>query len=1047
MNKIYRIIWSSVSGSWTVASELTKSNKKSGTCLSKAGVIGSILLFSGFSAVVYADECKVRQSTGLWSVAAGTTCEITGQSKQFTLGLNDKGLGLTNSTVNVIGDGNLDIDGRIFSVNNFQRYLSKGIDLYNSSLTANDLHVNLFSDDPGKAASVMGIRVSTGANLAARDVTSTVVYTGESTNNNSYNASYGGNPSGLSYAMGMASSKGATTKTTQATVHDATLSITNTPATNIGADNAVTDQLVGLYVAGDDTSTKANAVFTSTGKVTVNAYDSSVPSSQSKGDPDYRADYIVGIAVSGAGSKINLHDSDVTLGKSGQYSSALKIGRLQETSSSGGDIASDGHMVLNSTAESTAPTVRLVADNSKLIADYDGSSSDIQSGSTAILFGNEDHFIKNVSTKPKEEALMNLITIRKEAKDQEVRLKDAKVTTTANDASLFVTQAGVTNAQLTITGAGSEVKAADNGWLTEVEDPSKWDGKQASMTFNLDNKAVAEGQMTTSGTSTLDVNVTNDAVWRLKPKGDLSEQASNLTNLNLSSGGVLDASAYSTSAGVADYTIKVPQFNNDGGVIMLSTGKYKNTLTIDGDYAGSNGAAVQVNAFDTQGAPADPAVLHITGSATGQTVIHAQDASNLNGDINENKNKLNSALTIQIDQDSPADVFIGDAATTGAGLAQLTSTVDENGKQVYYWTLNTKPDNGSTDGSGSIDGSGATNGSGSAHGSSGHHGGGHGGGKDIYAAPVAGYVVMPRVNAEQNYAAIATLQQRRAEGSNTPDWVRTFGQHLAQDGKTRLNMNSDIYGFQFGHDFRDEVSDQGNRSVTGAYVVYSHADTDFSDRYRAVNAQVVADKYTGKGKSDLAGIGITNTWYMANGSYVDVLGQVSYLHDKYEGRDGSRKSQNGWSGALSAEAGHGFGIGSLGNSNWILEPQAQLIYQYVNLHHFNDGIRQVDQNNQQALRGRVGARLAMNRSHDQNLPQSFYLLANVWHDFINPNGVDIGADRIKERYSRSWGELGLGTQIPVMKNGAVYGDGGYQHDFGSTKRHGWRGNLGFKLSW
>ncbi|EFH9140699.1 hypothetical protein GEN98_26360, partial [Escherichia coli] len=65
---------------------------------------------------------------------------------------------------------------------------------------------------------------------------------------------------------------------------------------------------------------------------------------------------------------------------------------------------------------------------------------------------------------------------------------------------------------------------------------------------------------------------------------------------------------------------------------------------------------------------------------------------------------------------------------------------------------------------------------------------------------------MPRVNMEQGYSTVATLHERRGENmalawnAATPadgqTWGRLLGEHLKQDGKTRLDVHTDTYGFQ-----------------------------------------------------------------------------------------------------------------------------------------------------------------------------------------------------------------------------------------------------------
>ena len=96
-------------------------------------------------------------------------------------------------------------------------------------------------------------------------------------------------------------------------------------------------------------------------------------------------------------------------------------------------------------------------------------------------------------------------------------------------------------------------------------------------------------------------------------------------------------------------------------------------------------------------------------------------------------------------------------------------------------------------------------------------------------------------------------------------------------------------------------------------------------------------------------IGGYSTWYGANGSYVDLVGNVSALRNKYNSTDGEKGSQNGFGAGISLEAGYPWQIGS---SNWQIEPQAQLAYQYTRLNSFNDGVRDFSEFNY-SLQGTV----------------------------------------------------------------------------------------------
>lgn len=985
MNKIHKTVWNASSGSWVAASELTKTQGKSSQLNSLAKAALGLMLFSGFGATAYAAECTMNDQ-GHWHIS-NSQCDIQGQVNNTQLG-KETGLSLDNSIVNIGGDGNLTINGT--SQNSDQNnYHSAGIELNNTShLSLNDLNVNIKPGEQQKTNTVTGISMGGGSHLTAKNVNVNVVYAGENPNVNRGNA--------LSYGMYI-SGNDAAKKQTLVNIENANIEITNTVDSDAGKFGLMPYALSGMRVISENRPGNAAQVKVS-GKLTINAYDSSKNNS---------ADYITGIYVSGRQSKVYLYDSDITIGKSGQHSSALKIGKNRNNDNGGGEIHSIGHMNLDTTAAEDAPTVRLVASGTKLIANYASSSSTIKSANTAILFGSWDYLDRNTST------------------GQEVALNNAKITTTSKDKSLILVNAGVNKAKMTLQGAASEATAADNGWLVEVEDPSKYMNNETGLTLTLADHAVAKGLMNVSGEGKLDVNVQDGATWQLQAKNDLDEQRTSVSSLNLINGGVLDASKPKAGQTGSDYIVHVPLLNNDGGVINLAGGSYQNKLTVEGDYQGGNGAVVKVNTLwntpgSIDGADSKSDVLHITGTASGTTTVQAigadGNANIIDGSIQQAKTQLNTVPVVQVDKGGQAGAFVGEAKTNSAGMAQLTSSVTANGGRDYFWSLTAKDEH-----TGQV--------------------------SDIYASTVAGYVAMPRVNMEQNYSMIGTQAERQnrdlTQSQQGTVWSRAFGQHVRQSGKERLDLDTDIYGFQIGRTFLDRSVGTDGRQLVNGYVGYSHADTDFGDQYRAVNGVVVGDKYTGKAKTDMASLGVNTTYYTAKGSYVDMLGQVSYLHNKYDARNDVRHNQNGWGAAVSAEVGHQFTLSE--KAGWSLVPQAQLVYQYVDLSNFNDGIREVDQNDQHSVRGRIGGKVAYKTEQQQ--ADTFYAVANVWHDFVKMRSVEIGADAIRENYANSWGEIGLGVQLPVYKNSLIYGDTRYQHDFGSHKRAGWHGSIGFKYNW
>lgn len=1007
MNKVYKLVWSNSLNIWVVCSELGRKTKSS----SKASILVGIgLLGILLSPVTFAAECAVNAS-GIWTIN-GTACQITEQNKTVDVGWQSVlGLGSRANehvTVNKVDGslGDLTINATTSSPR-YTRYDSSGISLKNkSSLNANDITVNIKAGEPGKSTSVFGLSAWGGATVNANKLTVDALHANESTafGDRGADESYG-----IQVGTAILGEDNNLSETSKVIVKDADITVTNTANSTKGF--LAPYQMSGIRVIRNENNTGSNAIFESTGKLKIDIKDSSTSGS---------GDYVTGIYISGEDNKVILNDSEITLGKSGQYSSALKIGKGRNTGAGGGLIESQGNMVLDTTAESTAPTVRLIGTGSKLNADYDNSSSEIKSANTAILFGTYDYTTLFKST------------------EQEANFKDAKINTTSTNSSLVLVNAGVTGAKLNVKGSESLLTAASNGWLVEVENPSKWASNKAALSFSLDDQAKAQGLMNVSGASTLDVNVSNGAIWELKSKADLAEQRSTLTSFNLTNGAVLDAATNLTSTDAAEYFVNVPLFNNDSGIISLDNSKYQDILTIEGNYKGSGNATVKMNTIwnapgDELGTNSASDVLRIKGTATGMTTVVPVSANGtlnlIDGNVQQLQTVINTIPVIYVEQ-AGSQAFQGSARTTGISQVQLAmrNNQDTNADE-YFWTAKAKDKD-----------------------------------VDIYNPETSGYVQMPVANMELGYTTLATLHERRGENqtlawdecgtcvndNNGQSWGRIVGSHLDLEGKNRFNMSGEQYLVQIGHDFIiHENIEKQSRNHTGAYISYGRSDIDFEDRYRAINGQIVSNKKTGNGKTDAFSLGLYNTYYDKNGSYLDLIGQVSHLRNTYETAGLNDVKQNGIGAAFSAEIGRPYALTKHIDSEagWLIEPQAQLTYQYLGLDSFKDDIRNIDQNDQHGLRGRLGVRVAHNSEAKSLRTNTVYFTANVLHDFLDQKDINIGPDSIRENYNNTWGSVGIGVQKPVSQHSYLYADVRYEHSFTSDKRESYKGTVGLKFTW
>ena len=499
----------------------------------------------------------------------------------------------------------------------------------------------------------------------------------------------------------------------------------------------------------------------------------------------------------------------------------------------------------------------------------------------------------------------------------------------------------------------------------------------------------------------------------------------------------------------------------NGGIITLANQSYSDKLTIEGNYEGKGGV-LKVNtkwntAGDYLGTNSESDLLTITGDASGNTTVKAVKTDGtenvIDGSIGELADRYKRSVPVikvlgddkgtangeinSTDATKPyayntRSTFTGTAKTTGAGELQLVSHKDDKGVTEYFWTLTTPNQD-----------------------------------KTIITPSAPAYTLVPRQNLESGYAMLDTLHQRRGEnqtlswdkqGSYWQDvekqsWGRVIGKHLKLDGKERFGFKTNMYGFQVGHDFdvKTKQDDEGKltRRFTGLYFGALRSHSKFYDEYRAKNGIVIADKLTSHVKTTALNLGVTDTRYNENGTYIDWVGQLSWLNNRYSSVDGTSAKNHGWGAALSVETGRPYALGKDKTNNgdsWILEPQAQLIAQYLRLGDFNDGTRAVSQKGY-GLRGRVGFRLAYNKPNDKQRTRTYYFIGNIWHDFKATGNALIGRDKLTEKFDRTWWELGLGSQFSLSENTYLYADARYEKSFNSNRHKGYQGTVGVKYSW
>ena len=849
-----------------------------------------------------------------------------------------------------------------------------------------------------------GMIVNDGANYFGEDVDINLITNSKPKGNDIIGLNYGADDENITRAY-----------KSEMNVNNVNIKIQNNQVLTTGyGDNL----LVGLWQTGDKNQ---NTHFTSRGNLNIDINDKS-------NKAQYHA--AAGIILAGDnGAKMTLNNSNIKIKSvtdNDYYGGAIALGYPDYDNTDTGVstvLESKGKMLLDTTEAPNVATLNLHGQGSLFKADFENSSTEIKSGGIAIRFAGISQALNadGENTKP--------------GKDLTISLKNAKITSiaTAYDNPLIQVENGVKNATFNLTGQQSQAIAPKNNELLRIKGTS-------DVTLNISDGAKIKGRVNREALGEITTNISNNAAWILPANGG-SSYASNLT---LKNGGTLDLSDNPNPTGRNYHEIKLfsktgeGKLINDNGVITMANTSYNDVVEIYGNYEGKNGAKIKMNTQwnspgDANGGNSKSDVLKILaggssklGNATGVTGIIPVGIDGkeniIDGNIKKVAKAVNSVPVIIADK-AAAGTFVGKAQTTGAGEVQLTSRLN-GGKREFFWTLN------ALDGSNPYD-DGTSKNYDPRNSSSGKS-------ITILNSAVAGYINTAKVNMNLGFQSLATLNERRGENNfNSTDeksqaWARILGKHTKDEGKERFNFETNVYGVQAGYDFNIKNSENGKR-YTGFYFTNTEAKTNFEDRYRAENGVVVSDKYTGKTKTKDFSLGLSTTKYYNNGLYLDLVGQFSFIKNKYNSRDGVSANQKGNTFGLSVETGKSYKLGT----NWVIQPQVQLVYQYLKLKDFKDDVREIHYGNDSILRGRIGLRATYN--------SIFYSIANVWHDFSNSTEATIGSDNIKEKYSSTSGEIGLGVQIPIINSAYVYTDLRYERSFKSNPKHnGYRGTVGFK---
>ncbi|WP_133645486.1 autotransporter outer membrane beta-barrel domain-containing protein [Paraburkholderia flava] len=471
---------------------------------------------------------------------------------------------------------------------------------------------------------------------------------------------------------------------------------------------------------------------------------------------------------------------------------------------------------------------------------------------------------------------------------------------------------------------------------------------------------------------------------------------------------------------------------NNAGLanVAAASGQIGNVLKVGGNYTGSNGQ-LALNTLLNEGGPATHSdQMVIGGNASGQTAIK------VNGSGNGAYTPGDGILLVQVNGTSAAAGSFHLAGPVQGGAYQyLLYQGGSSNADDWYLRSQLEAQPAPTTSPQTMPPSSPVP------------------AQPAYRPGVVGYSLTPLLDVDYGYSILDRLHERVGDIANLeaaqPDnkngiWGRIGGENLDANAGNRFSTNANTYVAQFGKDWTLSCNTNGASEHAGATLTFGSMSASFEDNLRSINGQLTNP--TGTVQTQAQSIGGYWTKYAADGAYFDGVGQITHYGNRYGDIYGDGASQNGFGAGVSGEVGKPFLIGS---TRIAVEPQAQLLYQYVHLNSFDDNISSIDSTSTNALRGRLGARIfTANLSNETKTSSATpYFTVDVLHDFLSPGQTSIGGTPFANRFGNTWWEAGFGVTGSMGKHSELYVNVKYARAIGGDYGRAVFGQGGYRYSW
>ena len=290
-----------------------------------------------------------------------------------------------------------------------------------------------------------------------------------------------------------------------------------------------------------------------------------------------------------------------------------------------------------------------------------------------------------------------------------------------------------------------------------------------------------------------------------------------------------------------------------------------------------------------------------------------------------------------------------------------------------------------------------------------------------------------------------------SEGWRPAVWGRLFGQQIDNHYQVLADPRTDgqIAGFQAGIDLlRSDSLIDGHKDYAGLYFAYGNTNVDVSGFVTNAAATANVLQHTGALNLNAYSGGAYWTHYGPQGWYLDLTLQGT-SYDGAATTEFAHLNATGSGFISSLEGGYPIALPQLG-PGFVLEPQAQVLWQWVGFDSGNDGLGPVALGSTSETTARVGIRGKWTFTTDSGQVWQPYVRADFWSDFGGNAATLFGLDSVPLISHAQYMDVGGGFSTKINAHLSAFAEAGYQFavsNDGGGRRNGVKGSAGLRYQW